>query len=59
MKTLIDAPDPSINYLAAKVRRDPNSGEWLMNDVRYKTWKDAPQYLLWLHGIRKSQWNRS
>jgi hypothetical protein len=52
MKTLIDAPDPSSNYLAARGRRDPDSGEWLMKDDRYDAWKHASQSLLWLHGIR-------
>ena len=52
MKTLIAAPDPSSNYIAARNRRDPGSGEWLMKDDRYKAWKQASQSLLWLHGIR-------
>jgi hypothetical protein len=52
MKILIDAPDPSTNYLAAKSRRDTGSGEWLLNGDLYKRWQNAPQSLLWLHGIR-------
>lgn len=53
IKTLLDAPDPSSNYLAAKSQRDPGSGHWLMEDKRYDAWKNASPSLLWLHGIRK------
>lgn len=57
MKLLLDPPDAFTNYCAAKERRDPGSGKWLMEDSRYKAWKQNPQSLLWLHGIRTLRQN--
>jgi len=54
IKALLDPPDPSEYYLAAKDRRDPDSGVWLMKDTRYDLWRQSPSSLLWIHGIRKS-----
>ncbi|KAK5705823.1 hypothetical protein LTR17_021334 [Elasticomyces elasticus] len=54
IKTLLDAPDPSSDYLAAKLQRDPGSGNWLIEDKRYGSWRNASPSLLWLMAFVRS-----
>ena len=36
-------------------KRFENTGQWLLNDLRFRDWKDGTKSsLLWCHGARKS-----
>lgn len=43
------APDPSSNHNAACKKRQPDTGNWLINGDAFVEWKTKP-FLLWLHG---------
>ncbi|CAH0032937.1 unnamed protein product [Clonostachys rhizophaga] len=46
-----DPPDPSVNFNKAIELRQAGSGQWLLQDSRYLSWKNSENSLLWLHGI--------
>jgi hypothetical protein len=46
----LSASDPSMNYNAAKEKRQQNTGRWLLNSTEYKEWKTKPDSKLWLKG---------
>ena len=47
------ASDPfSIHDVAIK-KRHKNTGQWFINTNEFQSWKDTPESLLWVHGIRK------
>jgi NACHT domain len=43
--------DPSTNHNAACERREPLTGNWLLQSDEFAMWKREPKQLLWLHGI--------
>jgi hypothetical protein len=43
--------DPSTNHNAACERREPLTGNWLLQSDDFTKWKREPKQLLWLHGI--------
>ena len=43
--------DPSTNHNAACERREPLTGNWLLQSDDFAKWKREPKQLLWLHGI--------
>jgi NACHT domain len=43
--------DPSTNHNAACERREPLTGNWLLQSDDFATWRREPKQLLWLHGI--------
>jgi hypothetical protein len=43
--------DPSTNHNAACERREPLTGNWLLQSDDFTRWKREPKQLLWLHGI--------
>lgn len=46
----LDAPDPSGNYNAAGVKRQKETGIWLLQDPTFIIWKSANNSFLWIHG---------
>ena len=43
--------DPSTNHNAACERREPLTGNWLLQSDDFAKWEREPKQLLWLHGI--------
>jgi hypothetical protein len=55
-KTIFDwlnAPNAETNLILARSKRCASTGEWILNDPKYKQWFDTPHGLLWVSGIRK------
>lgn len=46
----MNAPDQSPYHAAACQKREPGTGQWLLNSDAYKTWKTSSSGHLWLHG---------
>lgn len=44
------APDPSINLVTARDKRQEDTGNWLLESPIFLDWKLAACSLLWLHG---------
>lgn len=42
--------DFSASHNSARLRREPSTGEWILDNPHYKTWKDLGSRLLWLYG---------
>lgn len=53
----LSPPDPSTNQNNAAKLREKETGLWLIDGVKFKDWKAAPNSLLWIHGIRECQFN--
>jgi hypothetical protein len=47
----LQSTDPSTNHNAACERREPLTGNWLLQSDEFAKWKREPKQLLWLHGI--------
>lgn len=46
--------DPSTNYNSARQRHGATTGDWFVKeDTDFKTWVEAANSLLWLHGKGK------
>jgi SpoVK/Ycf46/Vps4 family AAA+-type ATPase len=43
--------DPYINHNAACEKREPLTGNWLLQSEDFARWKREPKQFLWLHGI--------
>ena len=50
-KKWLDPPDPSINHNNARNKYFENTGQWLLDDEKYLTWKQQPNSLMWINGI--------
>lgn len=50
LRRWLSAPDPSINLDAALRKREPGTGQWLLNDHSYERWRSGESASLWLHG---------
>jgi len=48
------APDPFLNHVAARKKRQPLTGDWFLGGEMYGSWRSSPGSFLWLYGIRKS-----
>ncbi|KZP29076.1 hypothetical protein FIBSPDRAFT_991990 [Athelia psychrophila] len=44
------APDTSPNFNAAREQHQPETGSWFLDGSTFATWKEHPDFLLWLHG---------
>jgi hypothetical protein len=40
------------NYQDALRRREAGTGQWLIDQELFKSWRDGPVQALWLHGMR-------
>ena len=47
----LSAPDPSLNYHKALRQRQAGTGLWLLQDEKFKIWKEAAASRLLLYGI--------
>ena len=47
----LQSTDPSTNHNAACEKREPLTGNWLLQSDDFAKWKREPKQLLWLHGI--------
>ncbi|KAH7324057.1 hypothetical protein BKA65DRAFT_598554 [Rhexocercosporidium sp. MPI-PUGE-AT-0058] len=45
------APDPFINHVANRKKRQSQTGTWLLRSKQYEHWLTSPQSFLWLYGI--------
>ncbi|QGA21503.1 hypothetical protein EYB26_009214 [Talaromyces marneffei] len=45
------APDSSVDHTHALRLKTKNTGTWLIQDKKYKDWKDNSGSLLWIYGI--------
>ena len=52
----LEAPDVAGPHLDAQTRRCRGTGDWLLQDTRYKDWVNGPGQTLWLLGIRTSSY---
>src|SRR6266487_3475108 len=43
--------DPSSNHVAAREKREPTTGTWLLESAEFVAWRNAPNSFLWLCGI--------
>ncbi|KAF8324400.1 ankyrin repeat-containing domain protein [Amanita rubescens] len=50
-KKWLTAPDPSINHNTARKRYHQDTGQWILGDERYVSWKEQPNSLIWINGI--------
>ena len=50
IKTWLDPPDTSTEYNAAKEKRYPQTGDWLINSDIFSKWVLGSSRYLWLHG---------
>ena len=46
--------DPTQNYTAALLSRQPFTGRWFLASSVFRSWLDSKSSLLWVHGIRRS-----
>ena len=49
----LQAPSPLSNYEANQKMREPGTGLWFIEGIKYKNWKSKNGSLLWLTGGRK------
>jgi hypothetical protein len=40
------------NYLDALRKREAGTGQWLIDQELFKSWRDGPLRALWLNGMR-------
>lgn len=50
ISTWLSPPDPSSNFEAARKKRQPDTGLWLLEGPIYTKWKQTPSSFLWLYG---------
>ncbi|KAK8065228.1 hypothetical protein PG997_011975 [Apiospora hydei] len=51
IRSWLSAPDPAANFNKAREQHQEGTGEWLIQDERYSTWKQEQNSFLWLSGI--------
>ncbi|KAI4682910.1 hypothetical protein J4E81_009534 [Alternaria sp. BMP 2799] len=51
IRSWLSAPDPSMNYLKAHKQRHAGTGVWLLQNEKFKEWKENAASRLWLYGI--------
>ena len=49
-------PDPSVNHNNARKKHHAETGQWLLQDERYVTWKQQSNSFMWINGICESQY---
>jgi hypothetical protein len=47
----LSAPDPSTNHHKARKQRQDNTGLWLLESDKFRSWKGDAASILWLYGI--------
>ncbi|KAI0479765.1 ankyrin repeat-containing domain protein [Xylaria cf. heliscus] len=50
VKNWLSPPDPSTDFNNARDRCLEGSGQWLLQDLAYSTWRSKSNSVLWLHG---------
>ena len=50
-KKWLNAPDPSISHNNIRKKHYNGTGQWLLEDKRYITWKEQYNSFLWINGI--------
>ncbi|KAF8669599.1 hypothetical protein AX14_005997, partial [Amanita brunnescens Koide BX004] len=50
-KKWLNVPDPSTNHNNARKKHHQGTGQWLLEDERYATWKQQSNSLMWINGI--------
>jgi hypothetical protein len=47
----LSSADPSINYISARDKHQPKTGDWLVKDSHdFKNWETSPNSFLWVNG---------
>jgi hypothetical protein len=47
----LSSADPSINYISARDKHQPKTGDWLVKDTHdFKNWETSPNSFLWVNG---------
>lgn len=49
----LNPPNPSTNHNNARDKHHENTGQWLLGDERYVTWKQQANSFMWINGICK------
>ncbi|ETW79576.1 hypothetical protein HETIRDRAFT_322741 [Heterobasidion irregulare TC 32-1] len=60
--TWLSPPDPSTNHNTALGRRQEGTGDWFVKNPAFLEWRQSPNSLLWIHGIRtflRRQWQNN
>jgi hypothetical protein len=52
--TWLKYTDPTTSHQAAQKKRQPGTGEWLLESIRFREWKRTRGSFMWLNGIRES-----
>lgn len=47
----LQAPDPSLNHHAARLKHEPGTGEWLLQSNRFQDWLQYEKMFLWIYGL--------
>jgi hypothetical protein len=50
-KKWLNAPDPSTNHNNARKKYHEGTGQWLLEDGKYATWKQESNSFMWINGI--------
>ncbi|EKD13362.1 uncharacterized protein L3040_002778 [Drepanopeziza brunnea f. sp. 'multigermtubi'] len=45
------APDPYVDHVANRKKRQPQTGTWILRSKQYEEWLSSPKSFLWLYGI--------
>jgi len=51
IRSWLSAPDPTMNYLKAHKQRQAGTGLWLLQNEKFKEWRENAATRLWLYGI--------
>lgn len=43
--------DSSVDHDNARIKHEPETGNWFIHGVEYLQWKQTPGSFLWVHGI--------
>jgi N-terminal domain of NWD NACHT-NTPase len=51
----LSAADPSIHYISAREKHEPETGDWLIKEsTDFKNWENSPNSILWVNGKGKT-----
>ena len=51
----LSTADPSIDYISARDKHEPETGDWLIKDsIDFKNWENSPNSFLWVNGKGKT-----
>lgn len=49
----LSSVDVSNNHIRALLHREPGTGAWFVQSEEFDRWKNSPQSVAWLYGIRE------